>query len=455
MSLDQSELHPTESLADWVASSKAETVDARALRWARHCLLDWIAVTIPGAQEELVSILLEEALADEAEGRVPIVGRDRSLTPSWSVLVNGAAGHALDYDDVNRTMHGHPTVAVMPAVLTAALMEERSLEAALASFVVGYEAACQVGEMVGDGHYDKGWHATATVGTFGAAAGTANLLGLDGERTAHALGTAATMAAGLKSMFGTMSKPLHAGRASQSGYLAARTAARGWVSRPDALECSQGFFDTQSPSPAPKTMEGKHNQPFLIEQNLFKYHAACYMTHSGIEACRMLKDQHHFEPEDVRAVKMRINEGHLKVCNILEPSTGLEIKFSLRHTAALALSGIDTGAIETYSDEIANRDDLVNLRQKVEIQPQKVDRTMSAQAEVEIELNDGRTFEKLHDVAVPATDLDDQEQRLSQKFDSLVCPILGDERAAEIKEMVLSSEREAEIVDLLKATMKG
>ena len=438
---------PTMDIARWVAGTALSDIGPDQIRWARHCLLDWIAVTVPGTHDPLVQILVDEALADGAVGPVPLLGRSERLTPSWSILVNGTAGHALDFDDVNRTLHGHPTVAILPAVLTAAAVDGRTLEEALAAFVIGYEAGCLVGKMTGDAHYDKGWHATATVGAFGAAAGVSALMGLDAEKTAYALGTTATMAAGLKSMFGTMCKPMHAGRAAQSGYLAARTTARGFVSRLDALECEQGFWDTQAPDHAAEPVSRQADDPFYIEQNLFKYHAACYMTHSAIEACDALRREHGFTPEDVEGVRLRVAESNLKVCNIPEPTTGLEIKFSLRHTAAMALMGMDTAGIDSYSDANANDPTQVDLRRKVTVEPLSVARTMAAQAEVVVTLADGRVLPRVHDVAVPATDLDVQEAKLSGKFDALVIPVLGSSGANELKSKILSGSQNPLITD--------
>jgi len=445
---------PTRALADWIASTPGGAVDARALRWARHCLMDWIGVTVSGAGDPLVAILLDEALADGGEGDVPLVGLSQSLRPSDAILVNGAAGHALDFDDVNRTMHGHPTVAVMPAVLTAAMVEGRTLEEALRSFVVGYEVACRVGDMTGDGHYDTGWHATATVGTFGAAAGVCHLLGLDAEKTAHALGLATTLASGLKSQFGTMGKPLHAGRAAQNGTKAARWAARGFVSRPDGLECVQGFWETQGPDAAPYDMDRTPGTPFLIERNLFKFHAACYMTHSAIEANRTLRSRHGIDPVEVKKVTLKVSEGSLRMCNIPEPETGLQVKFSLRHTAALALAGRNTGAVDTFSDAVANEPGLIDLRRRVTVEPVKIDRSEASKAEVVVELTDGRVLREIHDVGVPATDLDDQEAKLSDKFATLVVPLLGEARADALRRTALTAT-DTDPRALLAATQPG
>ncbi|MEM7060747.1 MAG: MmgE/PrpD family protein [Pseudomonadota bacterium] len=433
-------LTPTRDIANWAATLPDDQIDALSMRWARHCLLDWCAVTIAARDEDLVRILVEEALADGAEGRVPIAGHTYSVTPSWAALVNGAASHALDYDDVNTAMFGHPTVPVMPAVLVAGASAGQSIDQVLRAFAVGYEVCCLVGQMSGPGHYHAGWHATATMGCFGAAAGTARLMGLDAGQTAQALGSAVTMAAGLKSMFGTMCKPLHAGRAAQSGYLAARMASRGWVSRDDALECAQGFWATQGPGAEPFDVARQDNQPLQIQNNLFKYHAACYMTHSTIEACRDIAATHAPAPDQIAKVRVRVPEPALNICNIPDPETGLEVKFSLRHTAAMALSGIDTASIEIYSDATAQNPVLVALRQTVQVEPKQQKTTMDTDAEVIVETRDGTAFTNVFDVGVPAKDADLQEKRLGAKFDALVVPILGAAKAETLKSMILSGE---------------
>ncbi|HEY0420773.1 MAG TPA: MmgE/PrpD family protein [Acetobacteraceae bacterium] len=207
--------------------------EVRAL--ARQCVLDMLGVALAGAGDPLVRILAAEL---EEQGGAPVagvVGLKLRLPALSAALLNGTIAHALDYDDVNLAMPGHPSVAVLPAVL--ALAEERGSSGAalIEAFVAGYETACRVGRLIAPGHYDGlGFHATGTVGTFGAAAGCAHLLGLDEEATLHAMGIAATQAAGLKSMFGNMYKPLHAGRAAQAGLLAARLAARGFTAQLDS-----------------------------------------------------------------------------------------------------------------------------------------------------------------------------------------------------------------------------
>lgn len=420
---------PTREIGRWIAEFDSATLGERPLRWAKHALLDWLGVTLGGAHDPLVDILVADAIDAGEAGTARLVGRHARTTPTFAALINGAASHALDYDDVNKRLHGHPTVPVVPALLAVAEQNRLSGRAVLEAFVVGYEVECLIGEMMGLAHYDHGWHATATVGTFGAAAGTARLLGLDADRAAMALGLAATQAAGLKSMFGTMAKPLHAGKAAMNGMLAARWAARGFTSRDDALECPQGFGATQSTEFRALPIRPDTDAPYAVEQNLFKYHAACYLTHSSIEAVNTLRAQHGFDTGDVDSVLTRVDPQHRKVCDIPEPSTGLEVKFSIRHCIAMALAGIDTGDRKIYTDAVANRSDLAALRRKVELEAKIHDNRHAA--EVVVNLNDGRSLVQFFDAGAPADDVDAQEARLIGKFNRLAEPVIGAARTAE------------------------
>lgn len=218
------------------------------LERTKQCLLDWFAVTVAGAQDELTDILAREAMEDGAKGSASLVGRAEKTLPSTAALINGAASHALDYDDVNFAMHGHPTVTVVPALLALGEQRKASGRLFVESFVAGYETAGRIGLLVEPSHYAKGFHATATVGSFSATAAAGRMLGLSDQQLAVAFGIAATQAAGLKSNFGTMCKPLHAGTASEHGLRAARLAAKGFTARGDSLECDQGFASSDRKS---------------------------------------------------------------------------------------------------------------------------------------------------------------------------------------------------------------
>src|SRR5579883_642732 len=428
----------TAALARRAAALRPETLPAEIRLLARQCLLDWLAVTLAGAREELTGILVAEA--EEQGGRpvASLIGRALRTSTQQAALVNGAASHALDYDDVNMAMGGHPTAPVMPAVL--ALAESRGASGAdlITAFVAGYETACRVGALVAPGHYARGFHATATAGSFGAAAGCARLLGLDAATTAVALGIAGTQAAGLKSMFGTMCKPLHAGKAAQNGLIAATLAARGFSSRADVLDCAQGFAATQSADFRAEAALADPTGGYHLRANLFKYHTACYLTHAPIECARTLRRRHGIEPAQIREVVLRLDSGAAKVCHILAPRTGLEAKFSLRLTTAMALAGCDTADLSTYGEANATDPALVALRDKVTVAFQPA--WPHTLAEMAVTLEDGRRFETRHDSGIPAADLAAQGERLDAKFMSLAEPVLGRARARDVADAVAAMD---------------
>jgi 2-methylcitrate dehydratase PrpD len=324
------------------------TDEARAV--TRQCFLDWFAVTLAGAKEDLSRMIAAEAAAEGGAPAATLIGHGVKAPALLAALVNGTTSHALDYDDVHLSYVGHPTVVLVPALLALAEAEGAGGQELMTAFVAGYDMICRVGLVSVPGHYALGFHATATAGSFGAAAACARLLKLDPARTAMALGIAGTQAAGLKSMFGTMCKPLHAGKAAQNGLLAARLAARGFSSRADVIECAQGFALTHGPDFHPEAAFVDPPGKFYVRGNLFKYHAACYLTHAAIECARQIAGRPGYSADAVRSITLRIDKGADKVCNIGSPRTGLEAKFSLRFTVALALAGVDTASLETYSD---------------------------------------------------------------------------------------------------------
>ena len=438
------EAAPTAALAAWIARD-APSLGPRATIWSKHALLDWLGVALGGSGDPLVDILIDDAVEEGDTGETRLIGRRERVSPANAALINGAASHALDFDDVNSRMGGHPSVTVIPAVLALAERQRSGGREVLEAFAIGYEVASQVGAMVGRAHDEAGWHATGTVGTFGAAA--AKLLGLSEERTVMALGIAATQASGLQSMFGTMCKPLHAGRAAMGGLLAARWASRGFTSNPEALACRRGFAATHSTTfefgPLPGTGDA-----LAVESNIYKHHAACFLAHAGIEAVAALRDRHGIAPNDVRLIRVRIPRLDLEACNIPNPRTGAEIKFSIRHLLAMALAGIDTRDVNAYTAATATREDLIEIRNRIELEAEEVDERY--RTEVRVHLSNGRLLRKHIDVGRPAEDLDLQWRRLCCKFRRLADPVIGSGQAEQVVFLVSRVEESDNLLPLLE-----
>jgi len=418
----------------------------------KQCLLDWFAVTVAGAQDELTDILIREAMEDGANGPASLVGRSEKTVPSAAALINGAASHALDYDDVNFAMGGHPTVTVVPALLALGEQMKASGRLFIESFIAGYETSGRVGRLVAPSHYQRGFHVTGTVGSFSATAAAGRMLGLTDGQLAVAFGIAATQAAGLKSNFGTMCKPLHAGTASEHGLRAARLAAKGFTARGDSLECDQGFARSQSDHLEIESALAEPPQGWHLRNNLFKHHASCYLTHSPIECAKDIRLKSNFPPERVRKITLRIEEGADKVCNIAHPTTGLEAKFSLRQTVAMALAGIDTASVDSYNAAITQEPRIKALRDKMEIAFQP--NWQKSVAEMAIQLDDGTTLEATHDSGIPWADVAKQRRALETKFDSLVTPILGAGGARRLHDAIERVDSLADVGELARASTK-
>jgi 2-methylcitrate dehydratase PrpD len=440
----------TRKLATDAAGLKFEDLSAETRMLARQCLLDYVAVALAGARDPVSNAVLAEMSEQGGTPSASAFGRGAKLPASSAALVNGTFAHALDFDDVNLAMPGHPTVAAMPAVL--ALAEERGSSGAdvITAFVAGYELMCRVGLALQPGHYNlSGFHATGTVGSLGAAAAAARLLDLSAETATIALGIAATQAAGLKSQFGTDCKPFHAGKAASNGLLAARLAARGFSARPDAIECRQGFALAHGPDFDPAAALAPPARGTHIRSNLFKYHAACYLTHATIEGCRRLREKYGLSPDSIAGISLRLDESCDRVCNIAEPKTGLEAKFSLRQTAAMALAGMDTSGLDSYSETTTADERCRALRQKVRLDWQSG--WPQARTEVTIETTDGRSLSLDYDAGVPTTNVDEQGRRLEEKFRALVEPLYGRLRTARIIDIVHSLDTLRNIRELVDA----
>ena len=395
---------------------------------AKQCLLDWICVAVAGSREPLVGILAADCMEEGGHGAATLVGNGARVTTSQAALVNGAAGHALDFDDVHLASRVHPSAVVWPSVL--AMGESLGLggKELIGAFIAGVEAQCRIAAWMGEEHYRRGWHNTATLGSFGATLASCRLMRLSPDQACHAMGITATRAAGLRAVFGTMCKPYHAGQAAACGINAARLAARGFESRRAILECEGGFADTygdvgKSQSPA---WDGTYASRAII----FKYHASCYGTHAPIELALGLRHKFGGEPGRIAAVEVRIEPQYLSVCNIVSPRTSNEAKFSIRHAVALALAGYDTAAAASFSADAVADPILSRLRGLITV---KGDMALGrARACIVATLVDGPALAAEFDASNPETDYVRQGKRLDAKFHSLLNGSLGTARCEEI-----------------------
>ncbi len=450
--LDRSKLEEppyTAMLVESIATAGKTIPTAEQFGSARRIFIDWLGVTLAGTEEPVAKIMREEF--GQNVGDASILGTQLRASVADAALTNGTTSHALDYDDVQEFI-GHPGAVIVAAALAVAEECNAAGEELYRAIITGFDAARFVGTLVMPGHYDHGFHSTATVCAFGATAAAAQLIDLDGQQLSNAIGLVATQAAGLKSMFGTMAKPFHAGHAASAGVMAARLAKRGLTANPCVLEANQGFLATQAHQNVPADwVQPAYGES--LKHLLFKYHASCYLTHSSIEALRSLTRYTPINTADVARVILRVPFGHLNVCDIDHPQTGLETKFSLRHIAALILAGYNTAELDVFSDRFAQNSELQELRQRVEV---RGDREGLFEAEATLEFVDGRRLVAIADVSNADISPQVADEKLDSKFRALVVPLLGAQGAQQLLDLshsLPSLRVNAVVADINTATL--
>src|SRR5499433_4225470 len=231
------------ALADRIAEVTFEALPREAVATAKKGILDTVGVTLAGAKEDTTAVVARTLRWTAGQGAALIFGGRERVDALSAALINGTAAHALDFDDCNNTLGGHPSAPILPALF--ALADERPVDgrAFITAYVAGFETECKLGLGVNFHHYTKGWHATATLGVHGAAAAACHLMRLDARRTATALAIACSLASGIKANFGTMTKPLHVGHCARNGLLAALLAEQDFTANAGAFEHVQGFLD--------------------------------------------------------------------------------------------------------------------------------------------------------------------------------------------------------------------
>ena len=375
-----------------LAAMPAGNIPASARIMARFSLFDWLVCGRGGVAEPLAKILRDYV---GAEGGLPVasVFGGTKAPARAAALVNGATSHALDYDDTHFAHVGHPSVGIYPAALAAGEEVGATAAEVADAFLIGAEASIRIGMVLGAGHYNRGFHQTATAGAFGATIAAGRLYGLTREQMRVAIGLCATRASGLKSQFGTMGKPYNAGIAAFNGVECAGLARAGFTSADDGLMGAQGFVPTHADAPQPAPPPGA----FLFEDIKYKLHACCHGTHAMIEALAAMTLAHDLTPDLVAKVHLRTSKRWLSVCDIKVPRSGLEVKFSYNWLAGMVLAGIPTASDRAYTDALAGDADLADFAGRIIVAGDAGVTDMQAAGEVR--LTDGSTLPFAHDLA--------------------------------------------------------
>jgi 2-methylcitrate dehydratase PrpD len=368
------------------------------LHWAKVAILDTDGCTLAGANEPCARIIGRVATTGTAGGDCLVFGTGRRVGPLDAALINGTAAHALDYDDCSNTLGGHPSAPILPALFALAETRRTNGRDFLAAYVAGWEAETRIARGVNFHHYEKGWHPTATLGVFGSTAACCHLLGLSPEKTAIALGLAATFSSGLKANFGTMTKPLHVGHASRNGLLAALLAADGFTASAGAFEHKQGFltvFNGAGNFNADAILTGWGEPWDIVNPGVaIKQYPCCGSTHPAVDAMLILVREHGLTPATVQRVDSWTHPRRLAHTNRPDPQSELDAKFSVQYCLA---RGLVSGrvAIEHFEGD-SYRDPAVQaVLKRVHAAPHpemSMDTFEHFGAEVRVTMTDGRVL---------------------------------------------------------------
>lgn len=437
----------TKTFCTHLAQTTFDDLTPTARREARRGFIDWAGCALAGARHRTIDTLL--GVLTELSGANPqatVLGRGLRLGRLDAALANGQMGHLLDYDDTH--MGGvvlHTSSPVLSALLALAERQPVSGKALMLAYAVGFEAGVRVGRTA-PAHHAGGWHLTGTLGSIAAGVAAGKLLGLDGQRLTYAMGIAATQAAGMQQNRGTMCKSFHAGKAAQNGLLAGLLAERGFDSTQEIVEGRKGYCRIYSATSAPEALTEQLDGPWLIESNGHKPYACGVVLHPLIDAMVALHGRPGVDPRAIERIDLFVHPLVISITGVMEPSTGLQSKFSFRHSAAVAL--VDgTAGIPQYSDAKATDPLLVALRRKVHAVGDEA--LGKDEARAVITSADGQR----HEVHIPhasgtvANPMSDAA--IEAKFVANAVPVIGEEHARRFVAAVNTLEDVGDVRELI------
>jgi 2-methylcitrate dehydratase PrpD len=431
------------NIADYAIREQTSKLHPDVIHHAKRAVIDWYASLLPGSLVAPAT-LLAEALAEDLDRGRARLGSGRRASLRAAALINGAASHSVEFDDIYRDAGYHPGSPVISAALAAAQAHGVSGEQFLRGVIVGYETSTRIGEAVMPSHY-KFWHTTGTVGALGAAAAAATVIGCTKEQFMHALATVTTMAAGLQQAFRSqaMSKPMHGGHAADAGVLAAIAAAKGVTGALDILEGEVGFGAAMSVNPNWEKATRGLGEDYHIIHVTFKNHGCCGHTFAPIDAVLLLQKQHKFTYRDVKHVRIATYKAGLDIVNNATPEGDYQAKFSLQYTVAHALVH-GSVRLNAFLPERMNDPEVRAMMKKIEcVEDKELSKGYPNQraAHVDIELNDGRKVSHFQptrkgDPEMPLTD-----EELNDKYMELATPVLGEAGARKLLDQLWRTEQ--------------
>jgi 2-methylcitrate dehydratase PrpD len=443
----------TKQIVNFITDTDITEMPPEVIEAAKRGLLDYFSVVLAGSKEQPTTIVGEYAKCFNARPEATIVGHKLKTEVSLAALVNGTCAHALDYDDFT-IESGHPTATTGPAVLALGERHHVPGKSVLEAYIVGLEVSGKIGALIGLPQYELGWHTTGTMGTIGAAAAAAKLLRLDAQKTSTSIGIAASLASGLRQNFGTMTKPLHAGRAAQNGVIAACLAERGFTASEEALEGVLGFGRAFTGG---RDLLRNRNlnlgAPYsLISPGLnVKLYPSCATTHCGIEAVLDLCKQHTILPADIAEVELITHPMIPEVVFHHDPRTPTEARFSYEYCVARALVSKKL-SLDAFTPDAILEPQMKEIISKIHfnIAASSREAPYHLRADVIVKMQNGTVYKRHIEEAKGNSRNPLTIEELEGKFRDCAHYTLRDEGIEKVLGLILNMDRLSDIGDLMR-----
>ena len=422
----------TQILADFVATHPSKGWSDAIEREAHRTLLNYFGCAIGASRHPTFESALATVNELDPAPQATLFGRRERVDMANAAMLNGISSHTFDFDDTHLRTIIHPAGPVASAALALAEHTGAGGRQLVDAVVLGIDVTCRVGNAIYPDHYDRGWHITGSTGMVGAAAACARLAGLDAQRTAMALGIAASQPVGIREQFGTMTKALHPGAAARAGLVSALLAKHGYTASPRALEAPRGLMQTYSDKCDWSEISRALGEHFEIASNAYKPFACGVVIHPAIDGCVQVRNAHRLAAGDIDRIDLRVHPLVLELCGKTAPRTGLEGKFSVYHACAAGIVFGQAGEAE-FANDVVRREDIAALRGRIHATVD--DAIGEAAADVTIRATDGRTLHLFIAHAVGSLERPMSDDDLARKFHGLVDPVLGAARATRLREL--------------------
>jgi 2-methylcitrate dehydratase PrpD len=453
----------TQEVAHFVARTRYRDIPKEVVQLARGFILDGLGVALAGSTDECSRIVQAQIRQMNGKGESSIVGTGLAAPAAKAALANGVAGHAMDYDDTQlstskEAVYGlltHPTTPVLAAVLAIGEKEKITGEELVLAYLLGVEVECRIADAINPRHYQDGFHSTATMGGIGAAMAVGKILGLKEEPLIRTLGIAASMASGLRENFGTMTKPLHAGRAAENGVTAALLARAGFTAAANILEARRGFFNAMAGGFDESKITGRLGSPYFMKEPgiSIKPYPSGSLSHPAQDLILDLVKQHDLGADDIDHVDVGTNSNVPNALIYPMPKTALEGKFSIPFCMAIAVLERKAG-IAQFQDSKVRDKKVVELMMRVtlyvddELEKLGYDQVRSR---IRIRLKNGRIIEGRYDVARGHPEKPMSWAELGDKFRDCAGLVLADKDAETAIQLVGRIEELKSLSPLFRA----